>query len=189
MMANAISITLAPSTQDIGVGGSFALSVSVTGLGNHTAPSLGAFDLEVNFDSTLAQFSSISFGDPSLGDLLAPVTPSINGSLLNITGDSLNVYSVSLDGSADLAGVQPNQFTLATLHFTALALGHGGFSLANVLLGDADGGALSLDGTQGANINIVPQAVPDGGAGWVGILSLGILTLGHRHLRARQIVS
>lgn len=185
-VTNATSLTLSPASQNVGAGDSFALSLRIDGLGNHFAPSLGAFDLDVNFDPVLAQFDSITFGDPSLGDLLAQVTPSDKGSSLNGAG-SLNLFSVSLDLPADLDANQPAAFTLATLHFTALALGSSGFSMANVILGDANGASISVDSSQVANVNIVAQAVPEGGAGRVGALALGFLVLGHAQASRRQL--
>ena len=184
---NATSLSLAPATQDIGLGGSFDLSLRIAGLGDHIAPSLGAFDLDVNFNSALAQFDSLSFGDPSLGDLLGPVTPSQNGSTLSL--GSLNLFGVSLDAPTDLDSAQPADFILATLHFTALFQGNGSFDLANIILGDANGDPLPLDGIQGASVSIVSQSVPEGSPRWAAALCLGALVVGHRQLSRRQAVS
>jgi hypothetical protein len=184
---NATSLSLAPATQDIGVGGSFELSLRIAGLGDHAAPSLGAFDLDVTFNSALVQFDSVSFGDPLLGDQLGPVTPSATRSTLSV--GSLNLFSVSLDDPADVDSAQPSEFILATLHFTALAQGSSSFDLVNIIFGDANGDRLALDETQNAGVNIMSQAVPEGATGWAGAMCLGALVVGHRQLSRRQTVS
>lgn len=181
--ARAVSLTLDPLSQDVSAGSLFSLTVGIQGLGDFAAPSLGTFDLDVNFDPALVRFESITFGDPTLGDLLGPVTPSVTGSGLNGPGDALNLFSVSLDTPAELNASQPSEFTLASLWFTALAVGSGGFTIDNVILGDADGSPLTLDGTRGAEVNITARAVPEGSVGiWTTVLTLGALTFGRSRL-------
>lgn len=181
--ANAISLSLAPPNQDAGVGDSFTLFLRVDGLGNFTAPSLAGFDVNVNFDPSLVQFDTVTFGDPGLGNLLAPVTPSVD--LVTPSSGSLNLLSLSVDSPGDLDAAQPDSFTLATLNFTALTPGAAGFTLSDVILSDVLGDRLQFDGSEGATVNILAgQSVPESSPGMFGALTLGALALCHRRLGA-----
>ncbi len=184
--ASASIITLSPATQNVGVGGSFDVAVRISGIGNHTAPSVGAFDFDLSFDSALVHFNSITFGDPSLGDLLGPVVGTASGSSLSLAGDSLNLFSVSLDSSGDLSTAQPDQFTLASVHFTALGLGSGAFNLAINALGDADGAGLAVDPIQSASVNITAQPVPEADTWWAAALGFGVLAFSRHQMIRRQ---
>lgn len=183
----AASVTLEPSNQSVPLGSFFYLKLGVQGLGNHTAPLLGGFDLDIVFDPSLLHFESISFGDPTLGNLLEPATPSISGYNLIGTGDSVNLYSVSLDTPTELAAVQPNHFTIATLRFSALAIGSGGLNLSSVVLSDADGNRLDSTDMHGATISVTPTFVPDLGPGLGSVtMALSLLALVRYRVNSRE---
>jgi hypothetical protein len=155
----------------------------ITGLGEFAAPSVGGFDLNVVFDPVLMQFDSVTFGDPGLGNLLAPNTSSVNIQTLN-TG-SVNLFSVSLDSAEELEVVQPGAFILATLQFSAQASGTATVGLSDVIISDALGAALPLEQVTGAIVNIASdQAVPEGSLGLSGIVALGAIAFAHRQLRS-----
>ncbi len=172
-MLSAATLSLLPAVQDVSIGNSFDLSVQIADLGDLSAPSLGTFDLNLLFNPALVQFDSISFGD-QLGlplDVINTATPGVG---------SLNAFSVSLLDPLDLDSFQAGEFTLASVHFTALAAGTGDFSLANIILGDSFGVPLPLDGISGAVVNIGPQGVPDNTAFWATAFAFGALAFVHR---------
>jgi hypothetical protein len=65
----AISIDFQPSSQNVNLGDSFDVDLVISDLGNGMAPSLGAFDLDILFDSTKIEFFDYELGS-SLGDLI-----------------------------------------------------------------------------------------------------------------------
>ncbi len=68
--ATAIEISLTPSTPTITLGDTVNLDLNITGLGDFSPQSLGVFDLDVTFDSSILGFNNAVFGDPVLGDQL-----------------------------------------------------------------------------------------------------------------------
>lgn len=158
----ATQITLEQATQSVAPGDSVELAVRIAGLGNGTAPSLGAFDLDLVFDPAIVTYSGIVFGDPLLGDLLGPIVGSVGGSAVDAAAGTLNLFAVSLDAAGDLDAMQPEEFTLASIRFDAIGLGRSTIEFANVVLGDANGTGLVPDLVRGATIR-VSQGVPDDG--------------------------
>jgi len=65
--ANVI-INLVPDAQNVQVGSQVSLDLNIEGLGDHVAPSLGGFSLNVTFDAARFSFDSATFGS-ALGDL------------------------------------------------------------------------------------------------------------------------
>ena len=66
--AFAMSITITPASQSVVAGNQAAVTLDIAGLGNHTAPSVSIFDIGVAFDPSILAFSSVSYGDPVLGE-------------------------------------------------------------------------------------------------------------------------
>ena len=154
--AGAVTIGLSPVSQTVLPGDSVEVALTISGLGNGVAPSLGAFDLDVEFDPAVLGFSMAVFGDPILGDQLDLFgLGSFTGVDASIPA-TVNLFEVSLDLPADLDLLQAPSFTLATLTFQALAAGVSPLSLRNVILGDALGDPLDASVT-GASVNVVPE--------------------------------
>lgn len=51
--AHAISLSIVPSPQSVGVGGSVSVDLTISGLGNFASPSLSTFDLDVTFNPAI----------------------------------------------------------------------------------------------------------------------------------------
>jgi hypothetical protein len=136
-VATPITLTLTPSSVDVAPGDAFTVDLVVAGL--ERPPSLGAFDLDVLFDSTVASATGVTFasflGDPDLGEALTDV--------VSFPG-RVNVAAVSLLEPQTLDALQTNAFPLATLAFTAVASGTARFGVANVTLDDAFGNKLPV---------------------------------------------
>lgn len=155
---SATTINFAPLTQDVNLGTPFTVAITISGLNDFIAPSLGVFDVDVNFDPSILSFGSVSYGDPILGDQL-----DLSG-LGSVTATTLgtgfvNLFELSLDSIGDLNGSQAGDFTLATLSFDTLAVGASPLSFTVKALGDAEGNSLSADA--GTGVANVVQPVPE----------------------------
>lgn len=123
------------------MGESVSVDIVVSGLGNFSPDSLGAFDVSVAYDPVVFAFSGYTLG-AFLGDLGS--AESLDASLGD-SGGSLNIAQVSLLADADLHALQPGEFALATLDFDVLDLAIGAtsqLSFAGPLFSDTGGGAL-----------------------------------------------
>lgn len=177
--AQAISLDLIPISQSVNLGQTAQVAIAISELGEDT---LGTFDLTLAFNPNIIAFKSASFGDPLLGSQL-----DWNGkgvvSLAIPDLETVELYEVSLAGLDDIPTIianQPNSFILATLSFNTLKSGTSLLSLANVILGDANGDPLTASLSDGS-ITVNSQtgtSIPESSSPW-GILvsSLGLLGL------------
>ena len=154
--AQAVRLSLVPAVQVADVGDPVEIRILIAGLGNFTAPSLGAFDVSVSFNPAVLSYDSATFGDPVLGDLLAPLTGSITG-LTDLAPGLINLFEVSLDAPSDLHDAQPDNFLLASLRFSMTAQGSTTVSLQDVLLADAWGAPLPVESIENATVSAIPE--------------------------------
>jgi hypothetical protein len=178
----AVQLTLEPPAQTVGTGAMVEITVKISGLGNATAPSVGAYDLTVSFDPLI-----LSYNSASLGTYLAPFAGSVSGPpVVDAINGSVNLFEVSLDSPADLDSTQPDQFTLASVWFSAIAVGSSGLDFSSVLLGDGKGDLLPADAV-GALISVVPNgnAIPEASPRTAAFLVCA-LSLGQAALRRRK---
>lgn len=150
--SNAITIEISPSTTSAPMGSSIDIGLLISGLGNSSAPSISAFDIDVSWDTNHLSLNSINFGDPFLGDQLDLAG---NGSITDFTpGAILNLVEISLDSIADLNSLQAESFILATLNFIISDISTSQIGLSLNSLADAEGAGLqaaliggSIEGT------------------------------------------
>jgi hypothetical protein len=138
----AITVALVPEVPHLEPLETFDVAVTIVGIGNHVAPSVGVFELDVSFDPSLLSLGTPVYGDPALGDELGiQETPDIatDASVAGV----VNLFELSLDSIADLDTLQAGAFTMVTLPFTALADGEAIIALSVATLGDANGVALA----------------------------------------------
>jgi len=172
----AVSLSIDPASATRTVGQTVSLDIVIAGLGDGTAPSLGAFDLTAAFDPAILAFASLTFGGQ-----LSLTGPSLDGLTVDGSLGSVNLYSISLDPAVDLDAAQASAFILGTIQFLTLAPGHSDVAWTSIILADADGGPLDAL-AQGARITVLPHtSVPDAGAS-SGLLALGLAAT----LAARQ---
>lgn len=153
--ARAISIGFEPLSQDAYIGTPVDVAITISGLGDFAAPSLGVFDLDISFDPTILGFSSASYGDPVLGDQLdlfgfGGITATTAGS------GSVNLFELSFDLPGDLESFQPGAFTLATIAFDTLGKGTSPLGITINSIGDAFGDPLAANVSSGS-VNVVPE--------------------------------
>ena len=174
LSALAITIGFEPVSQEVVVGDPASVNLIISGLGDHTAPSLGAFDLDIHFDPAILAFDSATFGDPVLGDQLDIWGLGLNPMGASITSlGVLDIWEVSLDTADDLNNFQAGSFTLATLTFSTLTVGTSPLEIIIDSLGDANGEPLSAN-VQSGSISPVPEPATfiliGFGLGGIGIL-------------------
>jgi hypothetical protein len=175
--AEALTIALEPSAQTVAVGDSFDVKLTLSGLPAGAAPSLGVYDIDVLFDTSILSLSGVTFGDPVLGDQLALVFGSITSATPIPVG--VNLFELSLDTVAVLSTLQAGSFTLATLSFDAISLGTSALTPSIIGLGNQLGNPLVADEVVGASATAVPEPSS-------AILFLAGALAVHRHLRRRQ---
>jgi hypothetical protein len=156
--ASALEIALLPTSSP---GPSATLDVVVSGLGSGAAPSIGAFDLEIVFDSSALSVSSVTFGS-ELGD---PATEAFAESI--VSPGSVSLAEVSLLPSGDLDALQSSSVVLATLEVDLLGAGATAVSFGSVLLGDAFGSRLTPEAVSGATVGDAGGVVPEPSAALV----------------------
>lgn len=184
MPAGALTLSLLPSSTSVAAGESVEITVRVAGLADAGAPSLGAFDLNLNFDPALLGFGAVTFGDAIRGQDLEVGAGTMEGMAGDALTGHVNLFGLSLAAPVDLDVLQAAEFTLAVVRFTALGAGTASVTATDLVFGDADGGALAATGIQDAVVDI-GRSVPDSGLpsalGVMGVLGgiVGLLRSGH----------
>lgn len=144
-------VAVAPTALPLYPSEPIVLELRVSSLVAAGAPSLGAYEIKVAYNEAALDFVSASFGT-GLG---APL--SFQG--LFASAGQVELGEASLLTVGQLVSLQPDAFVLATLHFTAQAVGEAQFSLSQVLLGDESGFSFAPSDiiTQVPSLTIVPE--------------------------------
>jgi len=173
--ASAITLEVVPSSSTVNKGGSLTADIKVSGLGDGSAPSLGAYDIDLTFDAGLFTFNSFTFGDPVLGNQLDLFGfGSVSGS--SLVGNTLDLFEISLDLASDLDTLQAPEFILASVVFDVnQVLGVGLFDLSISPFGLSDSLGDSLDDDPNiiaAEVQVVPvpAAIWLFGTGLIGLI-------------------
>lgn len=167
----AATISLSPASQSVFMGQGFQVDVIASGLVGGAAPSLGVYDIDINFDPAVLSFSTAVFGDPVLGNQLdlGSAFGSVND--FNAGVGTVNLFEVSFADPADLDSMQADSFILATLSFSGLGFGTSALSLNVNILGDSLQDPISSQVGPNATISVVPE--PTGLAlAFAGLLAL-----------------
>ena len=171
--AQAEADTVSLSSATVTLGNTASITLAISGLGNGTA--LGTFDINVGFNSGILGFSSAAYGDSHLGDQLdlealgtiATTTPGIS---------TVELFELSFDSAAVLAGQQSTSFTLVTLDFNTLGLGQSALSISINALGDQNGNSLNATAIDGT-VTVNPSRIVAPEPGTVLLLGSGLLAL------------
>jgi hypothetical protein len=160
----AVGLEVVSSDNSVLLGGLVDVSVVVSDLGNSAPPSVGAFDLELQFDNTLVSFNSASVGG-GLGDI--GLGEAVTGTVANAT--DVDVFEVSLLTPAELNALQTDSFTLFTVTFKGIAPGTAAFNVVlNAPLSDELGDPidtptltnLALEVTEPKPVPAVTEPIP-----------------------------
>ena len=124
------TVSIVPNSQSISSGGAAYVDVRISGLGNYAYPALGAWDVTLTYDPSVASATSVLFGNY--------LSPSLRGSDLSLPGQA-DIFEVSFALPEDLLAQQPDSFLLATVGFTGLEDGLLNVNLSYVDLADENG--------------------------------------------------
>lgn len=155
-VAQSARIELLPNSIFAGTGDSISFDLAISELGDFAPDSLGAFDIDIGFDT-----SALSFTGYNLGNFLGNVNllEAVDASAGNL-GNAVNIAEISLLSQLQLDGLQPSAFNLATLNFDVINLAAGTVTQLSVLsgavLGDAFGAPIAISGLGSANVVAVP---------------------------------
>jgi len=174
--AHAISIDLIASQSAINVGDNIEVQVRISGLSDASAPSLGVYDVNFNYDASLFSFSSILWGDSTLGNQL---DLNSTGSLQDSSSGLgwLRALEVSFDDATDLELLQTGEFTLFSVLLNAIAIGSGNFSLTTNVIGDVYGNDLFTDTITGTTVDVRSISVPEPSSLLLLLGMLAVITL------------
>ena len=170
-VSQALMIDITPNFQSVFVGESVSVDIVASDVSN--AGGLGDFDFDLSFDDSILNFDSVTFGT-GLGFGLQ------DSSAL---GGSLNINEVSFESEAYLLANQADSFILATINFTASAIGLSDVAFDSIwALGDAGGNAIDPFNTSNASIEVLQRSasVPEPSALALLSLGLGLMVLRHR---------
>lgn len=115
---NGVTLDLLPQTQNVTLGESVIIDVQISELGNGIAPSVGGFQLQLDYDPGVLTFDDITFS--GLIDLPGFGSQSVDSSTPGIVifGD------VFLDNdTGDLNVAQPDSFSLANIELIGSGIG------------------------------------------------------------------
>lgn len=151
----ASTLQFTPTAQQVSPGSSVDVAITVSGLGNGGPPSLSVFDIDVLFDASILDFSTVAFGDPILGDQLDIYGLGSLTSVTDLGGSPVNLFELSLDLPWELDDTQSDSFTLATLTFEAMAIGTSSLDIAVNAFGDSWGDPLEVFVEEGL-VSVIP---------------------------------
>jgi len=176
--ADALTVSVVPQASAVNSGDTVSVDV-VVDLQGDNALSLGSYDLDLSFDSSVLSFGSLSFGT----GLSVTGVPSFVQEYHLGTG-TLNALEASWETTADLIALQPDAFTLFTITFNAAQVGTSLLSLSVNSLGNAAGTeslAAAVLGAPSISVTGAP-AVPLPAAVWLLLSGLGVVRgLGRSH--------
>lgn len=156
--AEAFQLSITPQAPSVSLGDSFTVTVTASDLTAGGAPSLGAYDLDFQFDSSVLSFAGIAFGS----GLDVSGFGSITDYSLTSAG-VLDVFEVSLDETADLNALQGGAFTLFTLTFNTLQAGTSGLALTLQSASTAEAANLVASSIFGSSVDVAaPVPLPAG---------------------------
>lgn len=159
-----LDLTFTPLSQSVAVGGTVSVDAVLSGL-TSASQIVSAFDVSVDFNSSIVVFSSGTLGT-SFGALSWFANPTLSGSSI-----SWNLTSAELD--AALQSMQGDSVSLGTLNFNALAVGSSPLSYSYSDVTGLNSSALSPDLLTG-NITVTgTDPVPEPST--LMLLSLGVL--------------
>ena len=170
--ASAVIISFSPASQTVNVNDIFDVDIVISDLiaADGTREIVSAFDLDVLYDSSVLNATTVTFGsslgDPFFAETFVDSELSVDSVL---SQGRIDLSELSLLSNAALLALQPNaSFTLATLSFEALAEGSSSLSFDPIASPGVDVKGIDpfvpfdLSNTTGqGQIIVAPQSIPE----------------------------
>ena len=151
--ADSITLGFSPTSQEVQWGSPASVTLEISGLGEFSPLSLGAWDVDIIYDPSILAFSGVVFGDEL--DLFGlGLNPS---GAFEFAPGLVDLFEISLDAAFDLDTFQLGSFTLATLTFDTLTLGTSPLDISIDALSDSTGFIPLAATAQGGSITVVPE--------------------------------
>ena len=178
--SQAAVITVEASSPVVVLGTPVSVEVGVTGI---MGTDVGVYDLDVNFDPTVLSFTSVTFGDPVLGDELNlfGYGSATNVDASNAASGSVEVSELAFDSPQDLQSYQPPAFGLFTVGFDTVGGGSTAVSSTVNVLGDGGGNSLNYSYGPPATIDVA-VLTPEPSAFGLFAIGLGIIAMLFRRM-------
>ena len=172
---NAIDLSVVAPATNVQVGDLVPVDLVVSGLDDFMAPSLGAYDINLNFDGGVLNLVSVEFG----------VQLDVFGVGWNIQSSfsgpgTVNLFEVSIDDPVALENLQLGSFSLATLTFQVSTVGSSALQLGVNSFADSWGTELPVN-----LVNSAVTAVPEPSSAL--LMLLGLLPVGLAVRRFRPV--
>lgn len=168
--AGAIEIFVSPPSQSVQLGDTVMVDVEISGLGIGSAPSLGGFDIDVGFDTSLLSLSNVQYSN----ELDLGIFGSTQLDILSATG--VSVLELSFEDPSDLDSSQSAAFTLFSLTFNTIGLGTSLIDLTINDLSDPLTFLLPSNVTNGA-VTVTSPGTPVPVPATMALLAIGFLGL------------
>ncbi len=150
---SAVVMSVNPGGPTVLLGDSVSVDVNVSGLGNGTAPSIGVFDLLLEYDPSKLTFNGLSHGTGLDVLSLGSFQSSSAGS------NAVSVFELSFDSAQDLNTLQPDSFLLFSVNFSGSGLGVSPLTLTINSVGDADGVDLPIT-VENSSVTVLSTGSP-----------------------------
>ena len=180
LSANAVSLDLLPASSSVNLGDPVQVELRISGLGEGTAPSLGAYDFLLAFNPVVLGFGGFTFGDPVLGNQLDLVGFGTVAGFDGATPGQLSAFEISLDLAGDLDALQAASFALGTISFNTVGSGVSALRFTSGVWSDATGNPLTVQ--LGSSSIRVPEPV----SGGLMVAAAVAFALGAQHLKRKR---
>ena len=162
MAANIVALNITPLAQNHHIGASFTADLIVSGLEGQM--DLGAFNLNLNYDTNILMFESYALAS------------GIGSDALDLSMGDLGNGSINLAACIDNPTLE-DSFSIATLSFSGISSGIAALSIADyAIFYDGAHNAIDLHGSVSGIVNVnaapVPAAAWPLGTGLIGLAAL-----------------
>ena len=162
LQAQAVSSTILsvdPSNSTVFQGEQVHVDVTISGLGNMVAPSVGGFELTISFDKNILSLNSVMFGT-----FLGGPAVSVSGSDDTISGQ-VTIFDLSKLSATNLDAQQPDSGVLATLWFNSIGTGTTALTLTETQPGvsvvDSTGNAITNLTLNSGSATVEQNPIPE----------------------------
>jgi hypothetical protein len=188
LSANATLITVELNNTDYNVGDAFSADIVISDI--ELDPTfqriVGDFEFNLNFDNTIIEFVSASFGDKLDVDP-DPFWASDQSILSSLGSVLLSEISYALDSDLFFAQDGLTSFVLASIDFNVIGTGMSTVGLSNVAIGDAYGNEFLAVSTMGKEYTVAngnPVGVPEPSTVFLMLIAMGVFVIRQKGVKS-----